>query len=65
MEIVCRKCTPRASPIPFFNFGKQPKTTKKKFLNKLLKIKYFERGLAKAFLIKVLSELFPKLHLPI
>ena len=27
MEIVCRKCTPKASPIPFFNFGKLPKTT--------------------------------------
>ena len=26
MEISCRKCAPKASSRPFFNFGKQPKT---------------------------------------
>ena len=26
MEKSCRVCAPKASPRPFFNFGKQPKT---------------------------------------
>ena len=26
MEKSCRKCAPKASPRPLFNFGKQPKT---------------------------------------
>ena len=26
MEKLCRKCTPKVSPRPLFNFGKQPKT---------------------------------------
>ena len=25
MKKVCRKCAPKTSPIPFFNFGKQTK----------------------------------------
>ena len=40
MEKVCWKCTPKAGPRPFF---KQPKTVNA--CKKLLKIRYFERGL--------------------
>ena len=37
MEKSCRKCAPKASPRPLFNFGKQPKTAlheKNSFKNK-------------------------------
>ena len=46
MEKSCRKCAPKGSPRPLFNFGEKPKTPipcKKIFL----KFRCIERGLSK------------------
>ena len=45
MEKAYWKCSPKASPRPLFYFGKQPRTAN--VYEKLLKVKYFERGLSK------------------
>ena len=45
MEKICRKCVLKTSPRPLFNFGKLPTTVNA--CKKLLKTKYFERGLSK------------------
>ena len=45
MEKSFRKCAPKASPRPLFNFGKQ--TQNSHCMQEIpLKIRYFERGLS-------------------
>ena len=41
MEKVCKNSAVKTSPIPLFNFGKQPKTANT--CNRLLEIIYFKR----------------------
>ena len=49
MEKSCKKCAPKASPRPLFNFGKETKTAIARNMQEiLLKIRYFERGLSKS-----------------
>ena len=57
MEKLCRKCAPKASPRPLFNFGKRPKTPIMRLCMKLFyKIKYFEKGPSK--ILKKLTLIF-------
>ena len=49
MKKICKKSAVKTSPIPNFNFGKQPKTAN--ICKRLLEISYFKRDHEKGNLI--------------
>ena len=48
MEKWCKKCAPKVSPKPLFNFGKYITQNSHCTQEILLKIRYFEGGLSKS-----------------